>query len=62
MTQVKRIGEAFGVQALNWAMIVGAAVLFLEITLSATPQPVAKAPASVEHVVVTAHADRLASN
>ncbi|MBV9044921.1 MAG: hypothetical protein JO348_02295 [Alphaproteobacteria bacterium] len=62
MTQMKRVGEAFGVQALNWAMIAGAAVLFLEVTLSATPRPVAHAPTSVEQVVVTAHADRLASN
>ena len=62
MTQMKRVGEAFGVQALNWAMIFGAALLFLEVTIQATPQPVAKAPASVEAVTVTAHADRLASN
>lgn len=59
MNNVKRVGEAFGVQALNWAMIGFAALLVAEIGWASLPQAT-HAPASTEIVVVKAHQDRLA--
>jgi hypothetical protein len=51
--------ETFGAKALTWAMIAGAALLFLEITWSPAQLPTVKA-ATVQ--TVTVQPDRLARN
>jgi hypothetical protein len=60
MTDLNTTGEGFGAKALTLAMILGAALLLLEITWS----PVMQAPhaAAVSTATVTAHPDRLAQN
>ena len=46
---------------LTWAMIAGAALMFLEVTVSSlTPVPVHTA--TVQTITVAAHPDRLARN
>jgi hypothetical protein len=50
--------ETFGAKALTWAMIAGAALLFLEITWS----PVVQAPPAKPIVAQTVSAHRLAQN
>ncbi len=53
--------KSVSANALTWAMIAGAALLFLEVTLSSvTPVP-AHTP-TVQTISVAAHPDRLARN
>jgi hypothetical protein len=55
--------ENVGTRILTWAMIAGAALMFLEVTLSPAAQPVAKtATVHIVTVASAAHNDRLAQN
>jgi hypothetical protein len=59
MTDVNTKG--LGSNLLTWAMIAGAALLFLEVTLSSV-QPAPARTTAVQTVTVAAHPDRLARN
>jgi hypothetical protein len=59
MTNEKLSGETLGAKALMFAMIAGAALLFIEATWSPGFQPVEQAPAAQ---ATTVHHDRLARN
>jgi hypothetical protein len=60
MTNETLSGETMGAKALMFAMIAGAALLFIEATWSPSFQPAEHAPAA--HSATVAHHDRLASN
>ena len=60
MTNESMSGETMGAKALMFAMIAGAALLFLEVTWSPSFQPAAE-HAPVTHTAALHH-DRLASN
>lgn len=59
MTNVER--KSFGSSVFTWAMIAGAALLLMEVTLSSL-QPVAPHLATVQTLTVAGHTDRLARN
>jgi hypothetical protein len=58
MTNEHMTGESMGVKALMFAMIAGAALLFLEVTWSPAFQPVQHPTTQT----VTVHTARVASN
>ncbi|HEY4943151.1 MAG TPA: hypothetical protein VII56_17100 [Rhizomicrobium sp.] len=53
--------KSVSANVLTWAMIAGAALLFLEVTWSSA-QPVPAQNATVQTISVAAHPDRLARN
>ena len=58
MTNEERTGESMGAKALMFALIAGAALLFLEVTWSPTVQPVHHPVAQT----VTVQPERVAAN
>ena len=57
MTNVER--KSFGSSVFTWAMIAGAALLLMEVTLSSL-QPVAPHVPTVQTMTIAGHTDRLA--